>query len=325
MNIVVRIAKHLLFFIILIVVFFSCSKVMSVDKPDFEVSVQSTTVKKGDSVIFKLTGNPDIITFYSGEMGNDYAYINEDRILPTKKINLSFQSQVRTQGGTAGYCQAEQFHILISDDLTFASQTQADSVNAVKNATWKNITDSFTLSPLECNSTTPYVASREADISKLIPSGKRFNVAFRYTNESNAVKGNATIWRFSTFNMTAVTELSSVVVANQANAGWKPVFIGEGWTSAAFTNSGSVVTLRGLVTNTAHQEMWCIANGVTITDKNLGNEFGVGIKSMQETSLKSYGHKFTKAGKYIVTFVALNANADNREETVRQIEITVEP
>lgn len=35
------------------------------------------TVKKNTPVNFQLNGNPDYITFYSGEFGHQYAYVNK--------------------------------------------------------------------------------------------------------------------------------------------------------------------------------------------------------------------------------------------------------
>ena len=49
----------------------SCEK-ESVPVPEFNVEVNSKQYYAGDTVFFRLTGNPDIISFYSGEPNRIY-------------------------------------------------------------------------------------------------------------------------------------------------------------------------------------------------------------------------------------------------------------
>jgi len=306
---------------------FSCNKDIKVEEPDFEVEVASATARAGDSVIFTITGNPDIISFYSGELGNSYEYIDKDRVLPTESVNMSFQSQVRSQSGTsATYCQDHQFHVLVSTDLNLAGATMADSALSVQNATWKEITDSFVICPLECSSATPYYNSGIKDIKNLFVPGKPLRVAFKYINLPNPTNGRANIWRFSSFQMTASNALGSGTLTSQADAGWTPVYIGTGWNlSTAFGATSTVVTLRGLTTNLVNQEMWCISKPIELTDANLGREYAIGIKAYADPPLKSYGHRFSKPGIYTVTFVATNTNVYDKKPVVRQIQMTIQP
>ncbi|MFT4094230.1 MAG: DUF5017 domain-containing protein [Niabella sp.] len=317
--------KYVSYIIIFIAILAGCHKAFEVTEPSFEVSTNTLTVKVGDSVIFYLEGNPDIITFYSGEIGNDYAYVDQDRILPTDSVLVSFQSQVRSQSGTsATYCQDSQFHVCVSKDLVFSGTTASDSAQSVQNATWEDISDRFTLCTLECSSTTAYASSGTANIVDLFETEVPLYFAFRYINKPNAEYGNANIWRFSSFTMASVTDSSgSATMTDQANAGWVPVFIGDGWDATRFTNTGSIITMRGYTTNTIDQELWCIANPVEITDTNLGHEYGIGIKSVGDAPLTSYGHQFNEAGVYTVTFVAANSSVYGRKEVVRQLQITV--
>src|SRR5690606_9509042 len=86
----------------------------------------------------------------------------------------------------------------------------------------------FTLSPLECLTTTPYKASGVIDISNLIVDNKPLYFAFQYKNKPNTNFGNANIWRFNDFLVSKINAQNSIEAIKQANAGWYPVFIGEG-------------------------------------------------------------------------------------------------
>ena len=52
-----------------------------VEDVDFSVRTSAPVYKVGEPVVFRMSGKPDFITFYSGEVGNDYAYKDTDRIL----------------------------------------------------------------------------------------------------------------------------------------------------------------------------------------------------------------------------------------------------
>ena len=62
----------------------SCNKEMTKGLEDVSVSVTPganvtvdglmVTVKKGEPVVFNINGDPDFVTFYSGEIGHQYTY-----------------------------------------------------------------------------------------------------------------------------------------------------------------------------------------------------------------------------------------------------------
>ncbi len=317
--------KKTVWILSLILVFFSCSKEIDLVEPELNVTVSSSTVKKGEPVKFNIEGNPDIITFFSGEIGRDYEYVNKERILPLDEVNLSFQSQVRTQGGSAGYCQDDQFHILISNNLEFNGNTRADSMMNISNAIWTDLTDKFTLCPLECKSTTPYTYSEQFDVFDLIDLDKPLFIAFKYINRSNAENGNATIWRFQSFSLSAKTEAGVVSLLNQGTANWQPFYVAEKWGANAFSNSGSQVTLRGLTANSEYNELWCVSKAVNVENVNLGREYGIAIKSLSDIPLKSYEYTFEKEGVYTVTFLGVNANISGKKQIESKLQITVTP
>lgn len=306
----------------------SCSKQLRVNEPSFDVQVNSKTAKVGDKVQFNLSGDPDIITFYSGEVGNEYEYRNKDRKFPTLSMDLSFESMVRPNGGgTAGYCQPNQFHLYVGYNFKLEGNTKQDTINAIRNTNWKDISDQFSWSPLECKSTTPYFPSGKVNVMSLFEPGKQLHFAFQYINRPNSTNGTANIWRFTSFKLTSTVEYVGVkTVLDQNTAGWSRYYIGNNWVNSNFSNAASVVTMRGLVNATNEEELWCVSRGIEGSDStNLGKEFGVTVKSFAGFKTDTYSHTYSKPGTYTVTFVAANSNVDDRKEIVRQLVINVTP
>lgn len=64
-------------------------------------------------------------------------------------------------------------------------------------------------------------------------------------------------------------------------------------------------------------------------DPSVSDRFGAcrptPLKGMTEQHLPEYKYIYKEPGKYKVTFVATNANADQSRTVVREVEIEVEP
>lgn len=304
----------------------ACSKVTDVAEPDFGVTVSSTTVQAGDSVVFNITGNADIISFYSGEIGSDYAFRNKDLILSTKGVQLSFQSSVRKQGATTTQCQDNQFHVMVSSDLVLSGTTMADSVASVQRATWTEITSDFALSPMECSSTTGYFPSGKKDILSFFKGDQPLHIGLWYINRpSTPVNGTSNIWRVSSLLLEGTTDLGTSTLFEQRSLLWSPVFVGDGWNRALYSNAGGILTLRGAITNMAEQQLWVVSGPIRVTDTNLGVALGVGLKALADPALEQFGYRFENPGTYTVTFVGANASVLGRKEKVQQIQLTVLP
>ena len=138
-----------------------CSKEDSVDMPSFEVTLPGSVFKVGEPVAFSLSGNPDIISFYSGEAGNAYEYKDKDRITPAE-MTLSFTTLASS--GTAGYPNPAMAPISYSTDFD-GDYTE----EGVRRATWTDISDNFKF---------------PTDVGQNIPSG---------TTGARSISGS-TIW-----------------------------------------------------------------------------------------------------------------------------------
>lgn len=319
--------KSLCFLLTSSFVFFACENTMeNVDKPDFDVRLERNTYKLGDTITFKFKGNPDIISFYSGVSGNDYEYAHKDRY-ERGTVELTFQSQVRSQSGPNNFCQEDQFHMYYSNNFEFTGSTKQDSINAVQSATWTEITNKFVICPLECSSNTSYKQAGQVNIADLFEEGTKLHIAYRYINKPYSIYGNGNIWRFSTFSMVSKTEAGDITLMAQNTANWQPVFIGGGWDATRFTNTGSVVTMRGPSTNEIEQELWAVSEGVdaslALEKINVGPDWAYPLKTISEVPMTEYSMVYDKPGTYTAVFVAKNSNIYGNKDVIKKIQITI--
>jgi hypothetical protein len=89
------IMRNLVYLLVAVIICTSCER-EKVSVPSLEVSVTSATYKAGDTVTFNFKGNPDNITFYSGEPGHQYEHRDRttDSIKPDEGIALKNISTV---------------------------------------------------------------------------------------------------------------------------------------------------------------------------------------------------------------------------------------
>lgn len=79
--------KKIFLFPVLLLLLSACNK-KEVAAPGFGVTTEKnvTTFKAGDEVNFLFSGNPDYITFYSGEAGHMYEF--RDRVTATARTDV---------------------------------------------------------------------------------------------------------------------------------------------------------------------------------------------------------------------------------------------
>ena len=217
----------------------SCQKKLAVkEAPDFSVSVEGTSFAANTPVTFNIEGSADIISFYSGELFRDYAFKEGREVDVTGKgLTVSFKSGV-APGSPAG-TQENQLSILMSTDFT-GNYTDLASVKA---ATWKDITDSFTLG----TSATP-VNSDTADLSAFVTDGKPIFLALKYINRPQVANGFARQWIFENFTLNSKDTLSNgapINIASQNTLGFRIVDENPVNAPARSTITPTRVTLYG--------------------------------------------------------------------------------
>lgn len=339
----------------------SCEKELPVkEAPDFEVTTDATTYKVGQEVLFKFSGDADLISFYSGQVYNDYGYRN-GRVLEstTGGANLSFTSSV--QSGT----QANQLTVLASNDFN----GNYSSLASVKAATWVDITSRFKL-----GTSATFLASTVQDISDLIVAGKPIYIAFKYVTKPQAVNGLAQTWMIQALSLTSTTLLNNAnpVLTDQALAGFRIVQEDSVNTPSRSLVTSTRVTLLGNVYkdpkdpifnpanpifdpnnpiynpkselynptavrptfvpydpaspyNDPLRETWAVSKPLSTTKVDLGPDWSVPVRGIRNPKALDYRFTYTRAGTYKVYFVASNNTKDDRKEVVKELNLTIEP
>lgn len=278
----------------------SCSK-EEVEIPDFEVHVSSANLAVGENVTFNFTGNPDNITFYSGEQGSEYDNRNRTDIT-NGRPTLDFTTRV--QSGS----QSNSLRLMVSSDFSGVYDT-----TNIRTANWTDITDKVALSTGADN--TP---SGNLDLNEFIVKDKPLYFAYRYIAQPLATQRN---WLVRIFNINNTLADGRVInVAAIGTGGWLAVdFLN---TNIKWTISSTQLAINGNNTAVpvAGSEDWVITKPLYIN--RIAPDPGVPVKNMSNR-VESYGYAFSKVGTYKVTFVATNENVYGRREVVKQLSIIV--
>lgn len=296
----------------------SCKK-DNIETPEFNATVNTPIAKVGDTVVFNMEGNPDFISFYSGEYGNDYAYIG-GRTLDIKSFSLAFQTRVRNGN------QPNQFSVHVSND--FNGKFDIESVRA---GDFKDITQLVTLSTVN----TVWTSSGEVDLTPLVTDKtKPLYVGFRYITKpqtaASGPNGTQRNWDVRELELKTLTDIGQTTAIDQLSGAWTLVESGavlEAGRNTVNVNSG-LVTLRGNATaegKLVETEAWAISKAVDLNTVILGPDKSVPIKSISETLVPVYSHVYTKPGKYKAVFATSNHRIDGKKTAVKEIEITIEP
>lgn len=291
--------------IIALLAFSACQK-MAVDAPAFDATVQKATVKVGDTVRFALAGNPDFITFYSGEPGFNYEFRNRTSEAGTPQLTFTSFQQNTGQTGT--------LRLLASTD--FNGKADAAGVTA---AAWTDITSRATLSTGSDNT-----ASGTVNLSDFLAADKPLYLAFRYTGYFHATLKQPT-WTVRTFNVNNVLadgSASPVTVAGET--GWLAVDVKNPSVVWSVPTSGQVsINGTGTASVNTDNEDWVISKPLDL--KKVVPNVGISIKTLNASRLTAYTYIFRKPGTFRATFRAFNNNIEAQKEVVKTVELTVTP
>ena len=256
-----------------------------------------------------------MITFFSGEEGNSYAYLDTPRIETIEKLTLSFETH-NQQANEAG------FSVMVSTDFSGTY----DYAN-VQEATWTDITERFTMAapgpwPLG------WQASGEADINDITVAGKPLYIAFRY--HLPPYTGTAAPlrrwWRVQLFRLTSETSEKEVnVLADYPGAQWRLIRSNPDHASAAQVTAN--IFLFGVANGARNDytvEQWGITKAFATDAVNKGTDFGVPIKSLIDAELTTFSHVYQEPGEYEAVFIASNANIAGRSQEIRRVRIIIE-
>lgn len=300
--------KRINIILLFAVVFVSCQKRYEVPSlSSFDVVSEKKIYNVGDTVKFKISGEPENIVFWSGEFGKSYE--NRDRVkAEVNKLIINFRSHCQL-GANRG--DNSIIHLKVSKDFT-GNYTDTD----VSGANWINVKDRADWSP-----GTDQWPSGDVDITDLLSEDEDAYIAFQYDTK---VVGNHDQWIIRSFDISGYTKDGlKTSVMTLSDGGWQkvnllPITSGTvGWT----VSSAQLVTNRS---NTSPKSDWVISR----VFKGIGKidvvpDKGTTIKNITK-NVTEYSYQFEKAGTYKVTFVATNSTFKGIEQKVKEFDIKIE-
>lgn len=290
--------------------FGSCKQENILKDVEFNVTTSAATYKVGDRVQFNFTGNPDIISFYSGEIGNDFAYLN-GRSMPASAAVSFYTSKLSTG-------QPDQLEVLVSSD--FNGVYTLENVQA---ATWVPITTAFNYA-----TGTTEVFSKEVQVNGFVPKKDNIYIGFRYKTKPRAQAGNllGTRWRITNLSFLLTSEATAEQVALAPNSFMKAVTSSNYETNRVRITS-AYIEFNGNATATGEAtEGWLITNSVLYNGFiNYGPDKSKQVKTIGTPRVDNFSHAYIKPGVYNVVFTAANATVDGSKQLNKQMQITITP
>ncbi|MFC7522758.1 DUF5017 domain-containing protein [Parapedobacter sp. GCM10030251] len=342
-----------------VLLFTSCTKELLVgDAPDFDAALAAASYQVGEEVVFNLTGNADVIAFYSGEVANDYAF-RDGRIvaLDDQGATMAFTS------GVTGGAQENQLSIWVSTDF----DGNYESIESVRAANWTEVTNRFAL-----GTSATFLASGTVDLSDLIEAGKPLYIGFRYVTRPQAENGLSRNWMIQTFTLTSNTQFNdaNVLITDQARAGFTIVDEDPENTPVRSQITATRVSLLGNVYkdpsdpiynpanpiydpenpiydpespeylpgaeppefvpydpespyNDPLREHWAISRPLYTDKVDLGPDLSLPVKGIRNDAVTEYRHVYKQAGTYRAYFIASNTTIDDAKEVIREVTVTI--
>ncbi|GGG88144.1 DUF5017 domain-containing protein [Parapedobacter pyrenivorans] len=311
--------KYILFNIA-IILSLSCSKDVIIDT-SFSVTSPKTTYRVGEPVEFNISGNPGMLTFFSGEMGKRHDFVTR------KQADGVPELQFTSLLGNVG--QSNTLEIMVSTNFKGIGQAEDEAVTAanILAADWIDITDRATLSD---GVSTP---SGKIDLSDFAANERPIFLAFKYRAVSGSAQPKWTISGLTVANQLADgtkytlanlgnSAISNYGVSTTISPGWRAAKISNtyGWTS-----SSAALTIAGAATAdaaTEDAESWVLSGPIDL--KRVTPDFGVPIKNLS-SKIEGYTYTYSSIGTFKATFESY-AKTTYQNDTERQtIEITITP
>lgn len=325
--------RHKIFIFSILIISFStgCDDVLD-EKVRFDMTVVSEgssiikdtlVVKKSTDVQFNFSGNPDFITFYSGESGHVYAY--RDRTLLSKdditsELKFSSFAQYGTIPGA--------FKVYLSTtfgEMSLDRDKKTDSTKIVAH-NWIDISD-------QCNlPTTSSTTLRDAVVPLDDYLGQNLIIAFLYQPLNNTAAQPT--WEIQSLRIvnTSKTDGSESILA-ASSMGLTPFDMYAAGTAAYQSGTVSGIwNLSNIAATPPRVRMQSSSIGVDINKDWLITkpivinactpDTGIGIKTITNR-LDSYTYRYNAAGVYTITVIGRNNNVEASSEVIREIVIKV--
>lgn len=306
----------------------------SVDSVNFNVHVEGNGVA-GQPVTFVFDGNPDYISFFSGEGGSSYA--NRQR------THVGVESMSISYNMTQRYTTRQDFkepiiHVMVSED--YDGSLTPESIAA---ATWTELsaqagttTDTHPFpvpnpDAIEKNPT-GYAYAEGIDFSQY--KDRPFYFAFRYLAPVHPTisGGSGAMATYANHPRVDVDSLCLTKVTVEGESILMDDMLNDWGFSTVYVNSTTqynfTVESVGLMFQPQNDhrdrevEVWMISQQIDAT--SVEPDRGSPIKGTN-TRVSTYEYTYNEAGTYTATFIATNANMWDSKQTVREVQVTVAP
>lgn len=304
---------------------------------DVQVSGNTVTVKRGTPVEFLFDGDPDFITFFSGEGGRRYEYRNRTVVDPVEVVSSRLEFSVWLQYGN-GRTAAGALSMFISDGFggLYKNDFERDSV-LVEGFDWDDLVpqDSLPQAPGSAGS----AKSFDLDLRGYL--GRVFTLAIRYRPLDNSAAqprvnfagmvirnrmadGSESCLYAGDFGFTAVNMCCGLGLSDQAGMtvgrsyGTVTNNVSGVWNLVNAGSGGFFIHSSGAGSGLKYS--WLVSDGVLTN--GCSPDVGVGIKGIAE-SLGSYSYVYEDVGTYRAVFLGRNANFRGESEVVREWTVRV--
>ena len=323
----------------------ACDKSITEKPVTFDVQstkrdgTESATFKTTDTIVYRLSGNPDVVTYYSGAVGQRYEF--KDRVVANGIPQLQFTS-LRANG-----TQANSIQLIVSSDFKgvvakskgltgiIIRDTAATQAN-IAAAVWTDISDRAVWSSGTA------VASGIINLSDFAEQGKPVFIAFKYKATAGSIQNKWTITGLSLNNVlednTVYTQANFAATnqsitnygVNTPGLGWLTNFDEAlnankyGWVYTTGVGTAGSLVITGAATATAATapaESWAIMGPIDL--RKVTPDAGVPIKEISALLATYTPLTLYTAKDYKVTFVASNNTVDGRSTVVKQLPITI--
>lgn len=297
----------------------------------FAVSTEKQTYKVGEPITFNFNGNPDYITFYSGEPNNEYKHRFRTEIDPEDIEALTLTFDVFAQYGRSFPDQPEfPLRVFLSDQFG-GLKKDSNEKDEQRIAELETSADDVTAEsgmPSKANERN----SLSLDISKY---AKNFTLAFKFEGYQDALSAQRTL-TVSNLQITSKLKNGQELSIGQAmdlsfiaydfmelpqQAEGNRYYVGATNGSWNLNNIGKNEFKIAGGPKGFHANLdWLISTPMML-NKAMPDK-GNAIKDIT-INLSSYIFTYDKPGKYEVNFVGGNANHKGQKEVVRTLIIEV--
>lgn len=309
-------------------------------------------VKAGEPVNFLFSGDPDFITFYSGEAGSKYIYRNrtevaaEDIASSTLSFKVWYQYGKLPDMSQAGATSlvsmfiSDSFTGLAKNDFTADSTlvesfswkplvADADMPQTIKGSEAKAdaysidmmpyVTSTFTLAIRYCSKSVPMKAD---GVSSVSAQPKAYFSGMTIVNKMK--DGTTTKLYASDFGLTPVNMFCHLNLTDQKTMTTNREYGSVTNNTSGFWNLTGASTgsffIHSSNAGTHYKYTWLVSNPIRM---NLCSpDKGTAIKAINN-DLGNYSYTYATPGVYTATFVAANDNYKHTSAVVREVNVKV--